>query len=131
MEFKFIKKLSKNKRKLAYIGIVGGLAILTLSLFGVAQYNKAKLKASNSQVLASTNILNTIGWEAIDDETSIYHDKAIWYNDIYTHFKAESSKNSATYITTAVFAYTLSILTLVSFGLVLKDADKQKEKEDK
>lgn len=129
MEEKDLSK--KSKRKYAYIGIVGGLAVVTLACFMVAQFYKAKLKASETQVLASKNILDTIGWDAVDDESSIYHDKALWYVDIYNHFTAESSKNNAVYLVTSISAYTLSILTLVSFGLVLKDADKQKELEEK
>ncbi len=125
-----IKKKSK-KRSLIYVLIVGGLITLTLGMFSFANYYKARLKSSDSQVLASKNILDTIGWDAVEDETSIYHDKALWYNDIYVHFTKESKTNSAVYITSAVFAYTFSILSLVSFGLVLKDADKQKAKEDK
>lgn len=122
-------KTKKSKRKWAYIGIVGGIALLTFILFSVANYYKARLKSSNAQVMASQNILDTIGWESINDTSSIYHDKALWYYDIYTHFTYESKTNSTVYIVTSVFAYTFSILTLVSFGLVLKDADKQKEKE--
>lgn len=119
----------KSKRKWAYIGIVGGMAVATFALFSTANYFKAKLKSSESQVMASQNILDTVGWDAINDEQSIYHDKAQWYYDVYTHFKYVSKSNSSAYIVTSVFAYTFSILTLVSFGLVLKDADKQKEKE--
>lgn len=127
---KLIEKLKKNKRKLAYIGIVGGMAVATFALFTTANYFKAKLKSSESQVMASQNILDTVGWESINDTESIYHDKAQWYYDIYQHFKYVSKDNSTAYITTSVFAYTFSILTLVSFGLVLKDADKRKEKEE-
>lgn len=122
-------KTKKSKRKYAYVGIVGGMALISFVMFGVANFNKAKLKASDSQVMASQNILETVGWEAINDEDSIYHDKALWYYDIYTHFTYESKTNSTVYVVTSICAYTLSILTLVSFGLVLKDADKQKEKE--
>lgn len=123
-------KTKKSKRKWAYIGIVGGMAIATFALFSTANYFKAKLKSSSAQVMASQNILDTIGWDSINNTASIYHDKALWYYDIYTHFTYESKTNSNAYIVTSVFAYTFSILTLVSFGLVLKDADKQKEKEN-
>lgn len=124
------EKKAKSKRKWAYIGIVGGMALAAFSMFSVANFFKAKLKASDAQVMASKNILETIGWESINDTESIYHDKALWYNDIYMHFTYESKTNSSAYIATSVLAYSLSILTLVSFGLVLKDADKQKEKEE-
>lgn len=119
----------KSKRKWAYIGIVGGMIIATFILFTTANFFKAKLKSSESQVMASQNILDTVGWDAINDEESIYHDKAQWYYDIYLHFTYVSKSNSTAYIVSSVFAYSFSILTLVSFGLVLKDADKQKEKE--
>jgi len=138
-------KRKKTLRKFAYVGIVGGLALISLATFSVANYFNAKLKSSDQQVLADENVLcalagaaglstkkeNKAYLELVNDTTSIYNDKALYYYDALQHFEKESKTNATVYIVTSVIAYTLSILTLVSFGLVLKDADKQKELEDK
>jgi cathepsin B len=49
---------------------------------------------------------------------------------VYEDFVKISKQNSNFYVGTAVPAYVFSMATLVSFGLVLKHADKAKEKEE-
>ena len=123
----------KSHDKIWYIIAVGGLAIITITIFLVAAFNKAKLQASEVQYLAAKNTMDSLlstDPNCLDWGGSMYHDKALWYNDLQTFFSAEMNKNSVVYTATAVPAYCLSILTLVAFGVCLMIADKRKEKED-
>ena len=123
-----------KKRTLAYIGIVGGLVVLTLSFYTVSQFVKTKLNASQTELNGAESELTSMLDEdpnCLTDTNSIYHDRAMWFKDIYDYFKPIVENDTVSYSVTATTSYVLSILTLVSFGLVLKDADKQKEKEDK
>ena len=129
-----MKKLtSKNLRSLAYVGIIGGCAVLAITFFTISQYEKAKYKASetmrNSSQMSLNNFLNKDA-NALEDETSTYHDLAIYWQSVTNDFIAISNQNSGAYKGTAIPAYIFSMATLVSFGLVLKDAEKVKEKED-
>ena len=122
-----------KKRTLAYIGIVGGLAVLTLGLFTVSQFAKAKLAASQTVLTgAETEMTGMTDAEpnCLTDESAMYHDRALFYNDICIEFRKKVGENTVFYSCTSIPAYVLSIFTLTSFGLVLKDADKQKEKEE-
>ena len=124
----------KNKRSLAYIGIVGGCAVLAITFFTISQYEKAKFKASetmrNSSQMSLNNVLNK-DENALTDTTSTYHDLAVFWDSVTTDFINISNQNSGAYKATAIPAYLFSMATLVSFGLVLKDAEKVKEKEEK
>lgn len=126
------EKVKQNRLyKIAYISVVGFCGVTALTLFGVAQYTKAKLNSADIQVMAAKNVLSTLGDDALEDETSIYHDKALYFNDQYEHYSKISQKHLKQYNALSITAYSLSILTLVSFGLVLKHSDARKEKEDK
>lgn len=54
-----------------------------------------------------------------------------WWILVFKDFTNITSQNSAAYVGTAIPAYTFSMATLVAFGLVLKHAEKVKEKEEK
>lgn len=126
------QKVRVNKLyKIAYASIVGVCGVAALTLFGVAQFTKAKLNSADIQVMAAKNVLSVLGEDALTDESSIYHDKALYFNDQYEHYYERSQKHLKQYTAMSITAYSLSILTLVSFGLVLKHSDKRKEKEDK
>ena len=137
----------KHKRMLAYIGILGGAAILSLLFFTISQFEKAKYSASVSMKLMANGKLNQLreayreeqnverGVEVTDEEflnneESMYHDAAVYWNDIYQHFTYVTKVNSGAYKGTAIPAYIFSMSTLVAFGLILKHAEKAKEKED-
>ena len=124
----------KTKRLLAYVGIIGGCAVLAMTFFTISQYEKAKYQASYNTQLMCQNRLNKIldaDKTALDDNnTSAFHDAAVWWNKVLGDFKVITAKNSAAYKGTAIPAYILSMGALVSFGLVLKHAEKAKEKED-
>ena len=123
----------KHKRLLAYVGILGGLAVLALTFFTISQYEKAKYQASISVQLVCKNKRDAIidkDAAAIEDETSKYHEMAMYWQENYETFEDITKKNSAAYIGTAVPAYAFSLSTLVAFGLILKHAEKAKEKED-
>lgn len=109
----------KNLRTLAYVGIIGGIALAAMTFYTVSQYEKAKFKASETVRLSSENKMKTTTG-----------DEQAWWTEVNEDFTKISKQNSSAYIGTAIPAYTLSIGTLVAFGLVLKHAEKVKEKED-
>ena len=129
-----MKLAKKTKRLLAYVGIIGGCAVLAMTLFTVSQYEKAKYQASlNTQLMCKNRldkILDADKTALEDTNTSAFHDAAVWWNDVYQDFITETNKNSAAYKGTAIPAYVFSMGALVAFGLVLKHAEKAKEKED-
>lgn len=137
----------KHKRLLAYVGILGGAAVLALTFFSISQFEKAKYSASVSVQLMASGKLNQLkeayreeqnlerGEPLTDEEflantESMYHDAAVYWNDIYQHFTYVTKVNSGAYKGTAIPAYLFSMSTLVAFGLILKHAEKAKEKED-
>ena len=137
----------KHKRLLAYVGILGGAAVLALTFFSISQFEKAKYSASVSVQLMASGKLNQLKeayreeqnierGEVVTDEEflsntkSKYHDAAVSWNDIYEHFTKVTIVNSGAYKGTAIPAYIFSMSTLVAFGLILKHAEKAKEKED-
>ena len=134
----------KNKRILSYVLILGGLAVSSLVFFTVSQFEKAKCDASTSTLKMCENKLNklTTAYKKeqgisevnmatfLQDEPSHYHDAAVYWNSNLQFFIKETDKNSTAYKITAVPAYILSMSTLVAFGLILKHAEKAKEKED-
>ena len=129
-----MKLAKKTKRLLAYVGIIGGCAVLAMTFFTISQFEKAKYQASLNTQLMCQNRLNRIldaDKTALNDvNTSAFHDAAVWWNKVNEDFKVITKNNSAAYKGTAIPAYVLSMGALVSFGLVLKHAEKAKEKED-
>ena len=129
-----MKLANKTKRLLAYVGIIGGCAVLAMTFFTVSQFEKAKYQASVNTQLMCKNKLDKIldaDKTALDDtNTSAFHEAAVWWNDAYQDFKIITQNNSRAYVGTAVPAYLFSMASLVAFGLVLKHAEKAKEKED-
>ena len=124
----------KKKRSLAYVGIIGGCAVLALTFFSICQYEKAKYKASetmrSSSQMSLDNVLNKDA-DALTDETSTWHDLAVFWRSVTDDFTNISAQNAGAYKGTAIPAYLFSMATLVAFGLVLKDAEKVKEEEEK
>ena len=137
----------KTKRLMAYTAILGGAAVLALTFFAISQYQKAKYSASVSIQLMSVGKYNQLkeaykeemglerGTEVDDvtflnDENSVFHEAANYWYDLYEHFTVVTKANSAAYKGTAIPAYLFSMSTLVAFGLILKHAEKAKEKED-
>ena len=123
----------KHKRLLAYTAILGGCAVLALTFFTVSQYEKAKYQASISVELVCKNKLDQLidaDKDALTNETSKYHDAAVYWNSNYIDFVKITKDNSVAYKGTAIPAYAFSMATLVAFGLILKHAEKAKEKED-
>ena len=137
----------KKKRLLSYVAILGGLAVLSLTFFSVSQFEKAKCDASTSTLTMCENKLNKLvtaykkeqGMNKDDevdmaafiaDQNSQYRDAAEYWDSNVNYFRKETNKNSAAYKITAIPAYVFSMATLVAFGLILKHAEKAKEKED-
>ena len=122
-------------RLICYAGALGALSISALVLFNSAQYNKAKYKSSNAivndAVAKLTNLYKEYPDALTDTSNEAAHDKALWYNDIYEEFYVINEQNKNAYIGTAIPAYTLSTLTLVGFGVILKIEESAKDKEDK
>ena len=123
----------KHKRLLSYVAILGSAAILALSFFAISQFEKAKYQASISIQLVSKNKLDDLidhDANALENESSKYHDAAVYWNEINQDFTKITKENSVKYKGTAIPAYLFSMSTLVAFGLILKHAEKAKEKED-
>ena len=120
--------MAKNtKRTLAYVGIIGGCAVLALTFFTISQFEKAKYQASMTVQLTAKAQVDKADKNLIEQEGTA----AYWWKTVYEDFVAETNKNSIAYVATAIPAYTFSMATLVAFGLVLKHAEKTKEKEEK
>ena len=205
-----MKKLSiskKAKRTLAYVGIIGGCAVLALTFFTISQYEKAKFQASTTVQLSAkakinkefytrtgkviekcqseeedTRLIDDLGLLNLEKADFANYDKSKqtdleaaliklhkpidaisvkdeyekryslstyffgdtlgalvakgdseqnWWLEVFEDFTDITNANSAAYIGTAIPAYTFSMATLVAFGLVLKHAEKTKEKEEK
>ena len=122
-KFKIAKK---TKRLLAYVGIIGGCAVLALTFYTISQYEKAKYQASDTvRLTAESHVKKATEAQLANEESEAY-----WWKTVFEDFTKITKQNSAAYVGTAIPAYTFSMLTLVSFGLVLKHADKAKEKEE-
>lgn len=121
-------KLSKEKlRLIVYALIVGGLAITGLVFFGVSQYQKAKYKSSSVILTGAESQLKILN---NSEQSDANKDKILWYQDIADHFTVVNNKNANAYKATAIPAYVITTLALVSFGLCLKFEDKVKAKEE-
>ena len=124
----------KTKRTLAYTAIIGGCAVLALTFFTVSQLYKAKYQASVTVQLSSKSNLDkylTKDPSALDEGAEgINHDYAVFWQGVYNDFTRITKENSTVYNATAIPAYAFSMATLVAFGLVLKHAEKTKEKEE-
>ena len=120
----------KHKRLLAYVGILGGLAVLALSFFTISQFEKAKYQASISMQLVCKNKLDDAKERAELSKSNAYDEVVVYWQEYYDEFTKITKNNSAAYKGTAIPAYLLSMSTLVAFGLILKHAETAKEKED-
>ena len=123
----------KHKRLLAYVGILGGLAVLALTFFTISQFEKAKYQASISMQLVCKNKLDAVidkEPNAKEDEHNNYYQIAMYWQENLDEFTRITKENSVAYKATAIPAYLFSMSTLVAFGLILKHAEQAKEKED-
>ena len=123
----------KHKRLLAYVGILGGLAVLALTFFTISQFEKAKYQASVSMQLVCKNKLDAVldkDPDAEKNDKSSYYEIAMYWQENFDEFVKITKDNSIAYKATAIPAYLLSMSTLVAFGLILKHAEQAKEKED-
>lgn len=140
----------KTKRLLAYAAILGGAAVLALTFFTISQFEKAKYQASVSVELMSKNKYNQLSDAYLDEhpeidkeskdaskavindasEANTYYEAATYWNEISEHFNHVTTVNYNAYRGTAIPAYIFSMSTLVAFGLILKHAEKAKDKED-
>ncbi len=133
--FKKIKLDKKKKRSLIYIAIVGGCAVFALTFFTICQFQKAKYRASETMYVSckmSISNLKNKDTSEFDPDTLEQHNKLIHYWEVTRDkFLKITYTNAGAYKGTAIVAYAFSMATLVSFGLVLKHADKIKEQEEK
>lgn len=123
-----MKLAKKTKRTLAYTGIIGGCAVLALTFFTISQLEKAKYQASITVQLSANS--NYDKYANKTDKSDLDKEYEVFWQGVYEDFTRITKENSTKYIATAVPAYTMSMATLVAFGLVLKHAEKTKEKED-
>ena len=121
--------LAKGRIRLAiYAAIIGSFAISALVLFTISLYQKAKYQASSVVLTGAESQLKLLDKE---EKTDLVKDKIAWYSDIRDYFVEVNTKNYNTYKATAIPAYALSTMALVSFGLCLKFEDIAKAKEEK
>ena len=129
------KKRKSGKGRVAIYGlIIGGLAITSVSLFTLAQFERAKYDASKQVLSAAQYFLDqklTKDPNARENEGSKYHAIVEYYDKVIEDFTGVKSTNYALYMGSAIPAYLVSMGTLLSVGLVLMHADKVKEKEEK
>ena len=115
-------------RLIIYAVIVGGFAIAGLVLFTIAQYAKAKYNASSVILTGAQSQLKLLDKE---EKTDLVNDKIAWYSDIRDKFSGITEENYTTYKKTAIPAYALTTMALISFGLCLKAEDIAKAREEK
>ena len=115
-------------RLIIYAVIVGGFAIAGLVLFTIAQYAKAKYNASSVILTGAQSQLKLLDKE---EKTDLVKDKIAWYTDIKDTFTTITEENYSKYKATAIPAYALTTMALISFGLCLKFEDIAKKKEEK
>lgn len=136
-----------KKDTIIYGIIVGGLAIASLTFFGLAQYKKARAASSKTTLTLANRELTTIqndrikaqkmlnegeiSVETYNELAKLFSDKEAYYTEIKDTFSEIDESNKKGYVGLSIPAYSLSMLTLISFGLCLKHADSKKEKEDK
>ena len=132
-----------KKRLLAYAGIIGSFALLSIVFFSTSQFQKAKATASRTQFEGASKeltklddeeqkVLNNKDLSEVEKTVAlrVIDDKRDWYSGIKNYFEKENEKNARSYKLTAIPAYSCSLLALVSFGLCLKHEDKAKAKEE-
>ena len=103
-----------------YLSLPYRLRCYCITKYNPCQYRKQK---SISEDEFDTNAF-------LEDKESNLNAAAVYWNANYVHFKKVTNANSAARQGTAIPAYLLSMSTLVAFGLILKHAEKAKEKED-
>ena len=133
-----------KKRLLSYVAILGGLAVLSLTFFTISKFEKAKTEASEKTRDQCENELNGLMKrykkdtgnndakvdDLVADTENYLNPAAVYWNSNYVAFKKIVKQNAAARQATAIPAYLFSMSTLVAFGLILKHAEKAKEKED-
>ncbi len=145
------KKANKGKaRIIAYAAIIGGLAVASISLFTLSQFEKVKygesnaiLSQSRSRLKKSQKVYNSYV-EALNDPTVLPEERdelvtnleiaeanVTYWTEVLSDFEKETNANAIKYFASGIPAYVLSMSTLVSVGLVLMHAEKVKEKEEK
>ena len=142
------KKSGGNKRIIVYAAIIGGLAVTSLSLFYVSQFEKVKRTEAQSIVTQATSKLKkankvlssiqAIDLSTVDDEkkAELAHEEEVakqhvyYWEQVVKDFEAETYAVGVKFMVACIPAYLFSMGTLVSVGLILKHAEKVKEKED-
>lgn len=142
------KKNGSGKRVAVYAAIIGGLAVTSLSLFAVSQFEKVKRTEAQSIVTQATSKLKKANKvkasiEAVipttDDperiaqlnkELEIANQHVYYWEQVVSDFEAETFAVGVKFMIACIPAYLFSMGTLVSVGLILKHAEKVKEKED-
>ena len=72
----------KTKRLLAYVGIIGGCAVLALTFYTISQYEKAKYQASLTVQLTAKSHVDKATQAQLENEES----EAYWWKTVYEDF---------------------------------------------
>ncbi|MCR5506035.1 MAG: hypothetical protein K6F07_03480 [Bacilli bacterium] len=125
-------KNNKMLRRFLYALPVVLFGAASIASFSIAA-NVKKEYEGNKEVQTLNALVTKIQKEYVDNPSAYLDPKGEVYEE-YTlatnRLNAIAKKSNASYRTTSILAYTCSILTLVSFGVVLYVSDKVKEKEE-
>lgn len=144
-------KVGGTIRTIIYGVIIGGLALGSVTLFSIAQFQKAKYKASKEVIESASAFIEDVirkdsALITVDEESnseyaiytvndsqseSKYYGYAKYLVDVYDHFRGVKIANNVLYVLAALPAYGLSMMALISVGLILNHSEKVKEKEEK
>lgn len=125
-------KNKKTLRRFLYIAPVVLFAAAAISCFAIAS-NIRKGYTSNKEVQSLSADIMNIQREYIANPDAYLNPEGEKYEEYTTaqnRLKQISSKTNGQYSAFSISAYITSILTLVSFGVVLYASDKAKEKEE-
>ena len=128
------KKKGGKIRLLVYGLVIGGFTIASVSLFTLAQFEKAKYKAAGDVVDGAQMLIEdklAKDPKARENPDSKYYAVMQYYDYVHDEFVKIKNRNHAFYVASAIPAYLASMSALVSVGVVLMHADKVKEKEEK
>ena len=122
------QQLFAKLRLAAYAFVIALFAVAGISLFIVAQFQRAKYTDSNTHLLDARSNLETLA----EQPDSYKKQKQVeWYSDLENYFTTETENNAKRYKACSVVSYTCTMMALVAFGVCLKVEDYFKSKEEK
>ena len=115
-------------RLIAYGVVIALFAISGISLFVVAQFQRARYTEANVQLSNAKSNLEIL---ATQPESYKKTKQVEYYSDLESYFTTEVETSTKTYKTCSTVSYSLTMMALVAFGVCLKVEDYFKSKEEK